>query len=182
MGSASEERSSPRPPEVVLLLGRIGELWITYVKGQLLLSVITGGITWAAGSAIGLPWSLWLGLLAGVLNTIPSIGPLIAVIPAAIIAFWQGSTLLSVDNWLFGVIVIGVYIGIQQITMLVIEPHVIGKRLDLPPLVVLVAVIVGAAVGSVAGAYLAVPLIATVREIARFTYNKVRGLPPFSEG
>ena len=167
---------------MILLLGRIGELWITYVKGQLLLSVITGGITWAAGSAIGLPWSLWLGLLAGVLNTIPSIGPLIAVIPAAIIAFWQGSTLLSVDNWLFGVIVIGVYIGIQQITMLVIEPHVIGKRLDLPPIAVLVAVIVGAAVGSVAGAYLAVPLIATVREIARFTRNKVRGLPPFSDG
>ena len=182
MGNRSEDWPRPRPPEIVLLLSRIGELWINYVKGQLLLSVITGGITWVVGSAIGLPWSFWLGLLAGILNTIPNLGPLIAVIPAAIVALWQGSALISVDNWLFALIVIGVYIGIQQITALVIEPHLMGRRLDRPPLVVLIAVIAGAVVANVVGAYLAVPLLVTLREIAQFTYKKARGLPPFPEG
>jgi len=167
---------------MVILLGRIGDLWITYVKGQLLLSVITGGLTWGVGSAIGLPGAFWLGLLAGILNTIPNLGPLVAVIPAAIVAFWRGSTVISVDNWAFGLIVIGVYIGIQQISTLVIEPHIVGKRLALHPLIVLIVIIVGAVVANVAGAYLAVPLVVTVREIVRFIYSKARGVPPFPRG
>jgi len=182
MGKGSEHCSGSGPPEAIFLLNRIGELWVTYIKGQLLLSAITGGLTWAVGAAIGLPGCFWLGLLAGILNTIPHFGPLIALIPAAIVAFWHGSTVISVDHWLFGLIVIAAYVGIQQVTALVIEPHLMGRRLDLPPLIVLAAIIAGAVFANVIGAYLAVPLIVTVREIVRFTYNKARGLPPFPEG
>jgi len=179
MGSGPDHQADPSAPEAILLLRRLGDLWVAYIKGQLLLSVITGGLTWVIGAAIGLPGSLWLGLLAGILNTIPNLGPVVAVIPAAVVAFWRGSSLIAVDNWAFALIVIGLYVLIQQVTALVIEPHLMGRRLDLPPLVVLIAVVAGAVVGNVAGAYLAVPLVATMREIGRFACNKVRGRPPF---
>lgn len=72
------------------------------------------------------------------------------------------------ENWVFALIVAGAYLAVQQICALVIEPRLVGKRLDLPPFVVLLSVLAGAAIGGILGAYLAVPLLASAREIVRF--------------
>ncbi len=167
------------PPELIRLVGRIVDLWLTYIKGQLLMSLIIGLISWTVGAAIGLSGAFWLGLLAGILTTIPSLGPLLAAIPAAIMGLIEGSTVIPVQNWVFALIVAGVFVLIQQLSSLLIEPTIVGHRMDLPPFVVLLAVILGAAVANVPGAYLAVPLLVTLREIARYMQRKIRGLPPF---
>jgi len=88
-------------------------------------------------------------------------------VPAVAMALWKGSSVIPVSNWAFTLIVIGAYAAVQQIGNLVIQPRVLSERLQLPPLLVLVAVIAGASVAGVAGAYLAVPLLATLREILR---------------
>ena len=160
--------SPPNSRDPGNLLRRLGQLWLTYIKGQLLLSLIVGGIIWVVGSAIGLAWAGWLGLAAGLLETIPSLGPLVALIPAIVAALWKGSTVIPVSNWVFALIVVAVYLSIQQISALAIEPHIMGKRLNLPPLMVLVTVIAGAALGGILGAYLAVPVLASIREILSF--------------
>jgi predicted PurR-regulated permease PerM len=165
--------------ELKQLLRRIGRLWLVYFKGQLLLGVIVGLLTWVAGMALGLRWALVLGVVAGVLDTVPKLGPIVATVPAVVVALWQGSSVLSVENWVFALIIVGAYIAIQQIAGFFIEPYIVGKRLQLHPLVVLVAVIVGAAVANVVGAFLAIPLLVTVREVARYVHNKRNGLPPF---
>ncbi|MFH1086348.1 MAG: AI-2E family transporter [Chloroflexota bacterium] len=150
------------------LLRRLGELWVSYLKGHLVLALLIGAITWVINAGIGLSWALPLGLIAGMLETIPTFGPLIAAIPAVIVALWNGSSVIPVPNWAFALIVAGIYLLIQQVGSLVLEPRVLGKRLNLPPIVVLISVIIGAALASVVGAYLAVPVVASVREIVRF--------------
>jgi len=186
--SANEHSASGNPPENLLALWRrIGRIWLTYIKGQLLIALITGGAVWALNAAIGLHWALPLGCLAGLLNTVPSIGPLIAIVPAAIVAVWKGSSVLPVNRWLFGLIVIGAYLLFQQISALFIEPWITGKRLRLPALVVLLSVFIGALVGNIIGALIAVPVVASLREIAIFTLQRIkrlrqgRRLPPPEE-
>lgn len=168
----------PKPTGLPVLFSRLGSLWVTYIKGQLLLSLIMGSITWIVSSAIGLEWAFMLGLIAGILQTIPGIGPIIAIVPALIVALWRGSTVIALDNWAFALVVVGTYLFIQQISAFLIEPRILGKRLNLPPLVVLVGVIIGAILGNVVGAYLAVPLIASVREIVAFMSHRRRERRP----
>jgi len=170
-----------RSSEGIVLLRRIVRLWMLYIKGQLLMSLIIGLLTFLVGLAIGLPYAFFLGLLAGVLETVPNIGSLIALVPAVVVALWQGSRFIHVQNWAFALIVVGAYLVVQQVGELVIHPRIMGKRLDLPAIVVLLVVILGAAVGNIVGAYLAVPLVVTVREIARYVIRKVKKLPPFPD-
>lgn len=170
-------RSDNRSPNLSQLLRGIGDVWVTYVKGQFLLALIVGCTTWTVAEAIGLHWAFWLGLIAGVLETVPTFGPLIALVPAVIVALYKGSGVIAVESWVFALIVIAAYLVIQQVSSFLIEPQILGERLDLPPLVVVLAVLGGALLGGVAGAYLAVPVLATLREIARFLRNK-RGASP----
>jgi predicted PurR-regulated permease PerM len=153
------------PTESRSLAARVLDLWLAYIKGQFLISLLIGALTWVVSAGIGLPGAAVLGALAGVFETIPSLGPLIAMAPAVVIALWQGSSVIPVDNWVFALIVVGAYFAVQQIGNLFIEPHVMGRQLHLPPLLVLICVLAGAALGGVVGAYLAVPLAATVREV-----------------
>jgi predicted PurR-regulated permease PerM len=176
------DRHQPRDPaDLERLIKHIGGLWWIYIKGQMLLALITGGMVWALGVGIGLSWPLVLGLLAGILDVIPTFGPIIAVVPAVVVAFWRGSSVLPVQNWAFALIVLAGFIAIQQIVSLLIAPQILGRRLDLPPLLVLAAVTIGALVANVVGAYLAIPLLVTAREVLEYTRRKARGLPPFAE-
>lgn len=154
---------------------RIGRLWLVYLRGQLVCALSIGAIIWIFGSGLGLEGALWLGLFAGLMETVPHIGPLIAAVPAVIVALWHGSTVIPVSNWAFALIIAGVYIAIQQVGSLIIQPKVLGRELDLPPLVVLVAVIAGAALGGIVGLYLAVPLLVTIRELVYYAQKRRRG-------
>jgi predicted PurR-regulated permease PerM len=155
--------STPSSPPS--LAERLVTVWVTYVKGQLVLALVIGGLTWVVSAGIGLKWALALAAVAGLFETVPSVGPIVAVIPAVIVALWQGSSVIPVENWVFALIVLGVYVLIQQVGALIIEPLVLGERLHLPPPLVFIGVIAGAVLGGVVGALLAVPLIASVREV-----------------
>jgi predicted PurR-regulated permease PerM len=187
--STPPANDSPRPasppprarPELVVLLGRIGRLLLLYVRGQLLMSLIIGGLTAVVGLALGLKGAVFLGLLAGLLETIPNVGSLIALVPAVVVALLQGSTIIPVENWTFALIVVGAYFLVQQVGSLVIQPRLVGKSLDLPPFIVLLAVLLGAALFNVVGAYLAVPVVVIVREVGRYLWRKAKRLPPFED-
>lgn len=174
----SNGRGEPGPTDLDHLVRRIGGLWWAYVKGQMLLALITGSMVWVLGVGIGLSWPFILGLLTGILNVIPTLGAIVAAVPAVIVALWRGSSVLPVPNWAFALIVLAGFIAIQQVESLLIAPHLLGKRLELPPLLVLAAVIVGALVANVVGAYLAIPLLVAGREILAYARRKARGLPP----
>ncbi|OQY33950.1 MAG: hypothetical protein B6243_05980 [Anaerolineaceae bacterium 4572_5.2] len=166
-------------PEIITLYHRIKTTWGAYFRGQFTLGLIIGMVTWIGGLIIGIPGALALGVIAGVMEILPNLGPILAAIPALLVALVQGSTTLDVSNLTFMLIVGGMYILIQQLENNLIVPKVLGEAVELHPLVVMVGVVVGASVGGILGALLAAPTIAMGRTIVSYIYAKILGEDPF---
>ena len=165
--------------EITELLRRLGHTWQAFFRGQLILSTVVGMATWVALTLVGMPGALILAILAGVLEIIPNIGPIIAMIPAVIVALIQGSLTLSVSNLQFALIVMAIYFVIQQLENQLLVPRIIGTSVNLHPVVVLCGVVVGANVGGILGAFLAAPFIASMRLVGSYIHAKLLGYPPF---
>ncbi len=165
-------------PEAHRLLREIGRIWHAFFRGQLALSTIMGLATWGVLSALGMPGALILGILAGVLEVIPNVGPVLAMIPAVIVALIQGSTTLDLGNLQFALLIIGVYFVLQQLENQLLVPRIIGSSVHLHPVVVMCGILVGASVGGILGAFLAAPTIASGRVIGRYLHAKLLDQPP----
>ncbi|HET7011510.1 MAG TPA: AI-2E family transporter [Anaerolineales bacterium] len=166
-------------PEITELFHRLERLWDAFLRGQLLLMVIIGTAVALGTAALGLPNALSLGLLAGFLELVPNLGPLLAVIPAALIALLQGSTYLAIPNGWFALIVVAFYVTVQSLENTVIVPRVLGDAVKVHPLIILAGVLVGAATAGVLGVFLAAPIIASLREVLGYLYRKVLNVDPF---
>jgi predicted PurR-regulated permease PerM len=125
--------------------GRIGR----WVLAQLSLGVIVGTIVGVGLWLIGVEYALLLGLVAGVLELVPVIGPVIAAIPAVIVGLSQ--------SLVTGVVVLGLYIAVQQLENNVLIPNIMRRAIGLHPLATIIAILLGARLLGVAGAILAVP-------------------------
>ncbi len=171
----------PHRTEYMILLEQVRRVWSAYLRGELLLMLIVGTMTSLGNLALGVPGALLLGIIAGLLEVLPNVGPVLAMVPAVLLALIQGSSVLPVSNLLFAVIVGVFYAMVQQIENNLIVPRVIGNAIEVHPILVMAGVIVGASVGGIFGALIASPLLATMRVLSQFVYNKMLGLPPFSE-
>ncbi len=160
-------------PEISILLTRVERVWHAFFHGELELMLISGAITTIGLMALGMPGGLYLGIIAGLLEVIPSFGPLIATIPAVIAALMQGSAYLPISHLAFTGLIILFYILVRQVVDQIIAPRILGTALELPPLIVLIGVVVGATVGGILGALLATPIIATCREILSYLRCKI---------
>jgi predicted PurR-regulated permease PerM len=170
-------------PEISILLARVERVWNAFFHGELILMLVVGGITTIGLAALGVPGALYLGIIAGLLEVIPNLGPFIAAVPAVIVALIQGSAFLPISNLAFAGLIILFYILVQQVEDKLIFPRVLGAALELPPLIVMTGIIIGASVGGILGALLATPVIASSREVLRYIYRKMMGLDPLkSEG
>jgi predicted PurR-regulated permease PerM len=147
-------RSRPRWRNV----GRqVGHTVSGYVTGNLLISVIAGGSSAVVLLILGVPFPLALGLLVAILDLIPLAGATLA-----------GIVLITVG--LLTSITAGVVIGVffvlyQQIENHILQPLVYGRTVQLSPLVVRVAILIGAEVAGVLGALAAIPVAGTVQII-----------------
>ncbi|MCS7178056.1 MAG: AI-2E family transporter [Anaerolineae bacterium] len=163
----------------VRLRHEITKVWNAFLRGQILLGLFIAVITTGVNTAIGLPNAPALGLLAGVLEFIPNIGPTVAAIPAILIAFFQGSYWLPLSNFWFAVLVAGVYVLIQQVEANLLIPRIMGRGLNLHPVVVLIAVILGGSLAGVLGVLIAAPTVATLRVLAQYLYRRLTDQEPF---
>jgi len=168
-------------PEISFLFARIERMWNAFFHGELTLMLVIGAITTIGLAALGMPGALYLGIIAGLLEIIPTIGPIIAAIPAVIVALVQGSVYLPIGNLAFAGLIILFYILVQQVENNFIVPRVLGGAVELPPLVVMTGVVVGASVGGILGALLATPVIATGREMLDYIYRKMLDQEPLTE-
>ncbi|HET9203405.1 MAG TPA: AI-2E family transporter [Acidimicrobiia bacterium] len=172
VGSALRLFPESSRPEVRVLGSRVNQVWNDYVRGQVIMALIIGSTTWLVTWLLGVPGSFVLGLIAGALECIPTFGPIIATIPAVIVALFQGSTRFDMPNGLFALVVIGAYLLIQQLESSIIAPKVMGSSVLLPPIIVLLAITAGLQVWGVLGAIIAVPVVATFRTVAGFLWRK----------
>ncbi len=171
----------PYRAEYAELAARIGHVWGAYFRGQLILCISTGIIIAVGDALLGVPGALALGVVGALLTLLPNVGPILAAVPAVLVALLQGSSVLHVSNGVFTLIVIGFYFISQVIQNNIVVPRLMGQAVDVHPVVIMAGVIVGAGVGGLLGALMAVPIIATGRILAQYAYNKILDYPPFPE-
>jgi predicted PurR-regulated permease PerM len=128
-----------------------------WMQGQLLLSLIVGVLVYISLLLLGVPYALLLAIVAGLLELIPVFGSILAAVPAIAIAFLSGGTPLAL-------LVILVYVVVNQLQANVIYPLVVQKVLGIAPLVVILAIIVGVQLGGFLGILIAVPVAAALQE------------------
>ncbi|MEA3337113.1 MAG: AI-2E family transporter [Chloroflexota bacterium] len=168
-------------PEWEILFFRLQIVWDSFFRGQLVLSLTVGVVTFIVALILGLPAAFVLGLLAGVLEVVPNLGPIMAAVPAVVLALIQGSTHWDINNAVFALIVIAAYVLIQQLENNLLVPRIIGTSLNLHPMIVLVGVIAGTATGGILGAFLAAPTLASVKIFFDYAHSKLNDRPPFPE-
>lgn len=164
--------------EIGLLLDRILNVWNSFLRGQFVLMVAMGVLVWLMNWLLGTPQAMLLGFLAGLLEVIPSLGPILATIPAAILALVFGSQRFTeLDPFLFMLIVILAYVAINALENQFLVPRILGGAVDLPAVAVLSGVMIGGATAGIVGVFLATPMMATGREIVLFVYSKIAESP-----
>jgi predicted PurR-regulated permease PerM len=159
---------------VLGLLGRVGGRW---VRGQLLLglsifiaTVIGLTLLTFAGFAEFGQFTLVLALIAGVLEWLPILGPIIAAVPAILIGFSIGLPAAIAAAVL--------YTAIQQLENHILVPKVMGDAIELHPAVMILALVVGGSLFGIGGAILAAPTVAAGRDLYRYGFHRFGGQPP----
>ena len=137
--------------------GRIGLRLGGWVRGQLLLSAIIGFVVLMGLSVIGVPYAVLLALIAAIGEAIPMVGPIFSAIPAVVIAFTQSPAQ--------GFMTLALYVLVQQLENHLIVPKVMGRAVELHPLVVILALLAGGELMGVTGAILSVPVTAALSVI-----------------
>ncbi|MBI3379402.1 AI-2E family transporter [Candidatus Gottesmanbacteria bacterium] len=135
----------------VEIVAKIEERLGAWVRGQLILAFTIGIAAYISLSIIGIPYTLSLAILAGILEIVPIIGPIISAIPAVLIA-------LTTSPFLALVTVLS-YFVIQQLESHLIVPLVMRKTVGLPPLVTIISLLIGAKIAGIGGALLAIPIV-----------------------
>ncbi len=159
--------------ELSILFKNIHKTWTGFLRGQIHLMLIVGLITWLGGFLLGLPQAFFLGVIAGFMELIPNVGPVLAAVPAVLVALLFGSIHLEVSHLLFALIIVVFYTLVQMVENQFLVPKIMGGAVDLPPLIVLIGVIAAAGAFGILGALLATPVIATGKLIFRYIYGKV---------
>ena len=130
-----------------------------WVFGQLFLMVFIGLCVYGGLFLLHIEYALPLAILAGLLEIVPTIGPLISAVPAIIIAF-AISPLLSLS-------VAALYFVLNQVENTLVVPMIMKKSVGLSPLITIVSLMVGGKLAGVIGVVLAVPSVLVLQEVTR---------------
>lgn len=130
-----------------------------YVSGALLISLVAGIGSSLVLWLLGVPYAFALGLLVALLDLVPLAGATIATVLVSTIAF--------LDSVPVGIAVLAYFIAYQQIENHVLYPLVYSRTVELSPLVILVAVLIGASIAGILGALAAIPVAGTIQVLVR---------------
>jgi len=161
------------------LTSSVSQVWAAYMRGQAVLAIIIFVLVSVVLGALGVDNALGLGLLSGALEFLPVIGPLAGAGAAIFVAFFQSDPSFGLTPLQFAIAVAVAMIVIQQIENTLLVPRIVGKALNLHPLLVMVSVIMGASLAGLLGAILAAPVVASIRILGEYAWHKMLDLPPF---
>lgn len=141
-----------------------------WMQGQLLLGVIVMVLSYLGLLLIGIPHALLLAVLAGIFELIPLFGPILSAIPAVVVAYMTSDVSTAL-------IVAGLYLIIQQFENHLIYPLVVKKVVGVPPMVSILALLIGGQLAGFLGILIAVPLATILMElISDFEQDKLARL------
>lgn len=140
----------------------IGSRLRRYLRGQLIEATIIGVLTTIGLGLLGIDFYIFLGILAGVMNLIPTLGFWLSYIPALFVGFGSG-------NWIGGALkVTVVFMSIQAMETAFISPRVLGGSVGIHPMIILLGLLVFGKLFGTAGVIIAVPTIAIVQGILKY--------------
>ena len=163
------------------LMPQLRHVWSAYLRGQIILSLVIFLTVWIGLTLLGVQNSLALGLLAGFLEFLPNLGPVISAGVTVLVAFFQPGNYLGLESWQYALVILGLMIVIQQLENHLLVPRIVGGALDLHPIIVIVGLFMGASLAGILGAILAAPIIASLKLFGNYAWRKLFDLPPFPD-
>ncbi len=140
-----------------------------YIRGQFLLCIFVGGMATIGLTLLGVQFSAILGLISGVTEIIPFLGPILGLIPALLVA--------TIQSPLLGLWTLILYLAIQQVENLLLVPRISGAAVQLHPALIMVVLVLGSEMGGLVGLVLAVPLTAILRDLFKYLYLRFQDEP-----
>lgn len=153
-----------RRDEAGIVTQKVSRILGGYLRGQMILSSATAVVVTIGLSIVGVPYSLVIGLLAGVFNVIPWIGPALTAVIAGIAAAFVSPL------HIVGALV--VCVGAQQVTEIFIQPRVMSEQVDLHPLLVIFSLLAGGTLFGFTGLVLAIPVAAIGKGLFVYYFEK----------
>lgn len=166
--------------EIVQVLGETNIMLGRYIRGQLFLVLLMSTVTTIALTVLGVPYSVLLGVLTGLLETIPFVGPITAGAIACLVALGNPNPFGWSQLVYVGVVAI-MYTILRHAEDYLVIPTVIGRAVRLHPAIVIFSLLTGGAVFGLLGIILAVPFAATLRLVLIYVGAKLRDEDPFPQ-
>ena len=158
-----------------MLIKRILNVWKNYVTSQFLVTMFVFLMNLITGWATGLQFPFLSALAAGICEVVPAFGSLISCGITAVLALIFGSSNLDITNWQYALIMAGSVILIQCLEEWLVSPLIIGKRLELHPVIVTLGMLLASALFGFWGMILAVPVMASLKEVKQYSLeNRIR--------
>jgi len=153
------------------MLEKISNQIHAYIRGQLIAASSVAAtsilglyiLQWITG--ISIPYTFLIGMIAGLFNLIPFIGPVIGMVPA-VIMYLVTDQAVSI-HFIYVLLIMGVFAIIQLIDNLVMSPYIMGNSIGLHPILVIILILLGASVGGILGMLFAVPIAAIVKVVVK---------------
>ena len=163
------------------LVGSLLPIWNAFLRGQITLALIMGFLIGVTMTILGVRYSLVLGLLGGILQFIPIIGPLIYGGTAVVIVLFQPGAWLGLSPLVHAAIVLADVVVVQEISDNILVPRILGGSLHLHPVAILVGAIIAANLAGIVGLLLSAPTLATLRLFGHYFYCKMFDLNPWPD-
>jgi predicted PurR-regulated permease PerM len=166
--------------EIVQVLGETNVMLGRYIRGQLFLVVLMSTVTTIALTILGVPYSVLLGVITGLLETIPFVGPITAGAIACLVALGHPNP-FGWSQLVYVGVVATMYTILRHAEDYLVIPTVIGRAVRLHPALVIFSLLTGGAVFGLLGIILAVPFAATLRLVLIYVGAKLRDEDPFPQ-
>lgn len=155
-----------RKEQVATLCGEMNHTLASYISGQMIECLFVGTFTFLGYLLFGIDYAFLLGVIAGLTNLVPYLGPYLGLMPAIFVTIFT--------NPIQSLICCGVVLVVQQIDSNIIYPNVIGKSLSIHPLTIIFILLVAGNLAGLLGIFLGVPLYAIAKTIIAFVYRIVK--------
>jgi predicted PurR-regulated permease PerM len=158
---------------VIRLINKIQKKIGKWLKGQLILSLIIGVLTYIGLLILGVKYALVLALIAALGEFVPYIGPVITAIPAIFLAF--------VQDPIKALFVLILFVVIQQLENHILVPKIMQKTIGLNPIISVIALLMGFEIGNILGAILAIPVATAISIIIKEVFEERESLSQLKE-
>ncbi|UFJ38980.1 AI-2E family transporter [Brevibacillus humidisoli] len=141
--------------KTIVTLRDVNDVLAKYLHGQMVVALIVGGLAYVGYWLIDMPYPFVLAAVVCLTNVIPYIGPLIGATPAAVVALTISTKTV--------ILVLVINLVIQVIEGNILSPNIVGRSLKLHPLLIILALLAGEALGGIVGLIIAVPALAVLK-------------------